>query len=251
MKSRSIVVLVKQVLDANVRPRVRPDGSGVDLASLKLAINPFDEIAIEEAIRLREAGAADEVIAVTIGSAKAQDALRTALAMGADRGILVTSDLHLEPLGVAKIIRALVQELAPLLVMAGKQSIDDDCNQTGQMLAAMLGWGQALCASGVRISGNEAEIDCEVDDGRETVRLSLPAVVTTDLRLNTPRSVTLPSLMKAKSKPVQVIPSEAFALDLSLRLRTVEVREPSARSSGVMVENPAQLAKVLKDLALL
>ena len=250
MSSKAIVVLVKQVLDANVRPRVKPDGSGVDLSSLKLAINPFDEIAIEEAIRLREAGAVDEVIAVTIGSAKAQDALRTALAMGADRGILVTSDVQLEPLAIAKISQGLVLDIKPLLVIAGKQSIDDDSSQTGQMLAARLGWGQALCASGVRLSGDHAEVDCEVDNGRETVRLSLPAVVTTDLRLNTPRSVTLPNLMKAKSKPIEIIPSDTLSLDLARRLRTVEVREPAARSSGVRVENPAQLAKVLKELAL-
>lgn len=250
MSSKSIVVLVKQVLDANVRPRVKPDGSGVDLSSLKLAINPFDEIAIEEAIRFREAGAADEVVVITIGSEKAQDALRTALAMGADRGVLVTTDRQLEPLAVAKISHALVLDIKPLLVIAGKQSIDDDSNQTGQMLAAMLEWGQALCASAVRLFGDHAEVDCEVDNGRETVRLSLPAVVTTDLRLNIPRPVTLPSLMKAKSKPVQIIPSDTLTIDLAPRLRTVEVREPAIRSSGIRVESPAQLAKVLKELAL-
>ena len=249
MGARKIVVLVKQVLDANVRPRVRSDGTGVDLSSLKLSINPFDEIAIEEAIRLREQGAVDEVIAITMGGSKAQDVLRGSLAMGADRGILVECDIIPEPLAVAKLAHAVIEDLHPTLVLAGKQAIDDDSNQTGQMLAALLGWGQALCASAIRITEDHAEIDCEVDNGRETIRLALPAVVTTDLRLNTPRSVTLPNLMKAKSKPIDVIPSGSLGIDLHPRLRIVEVGEPTARSAGVMLQDAAQLARVLKDLA--
>jgi electron transfer flavoprotein beta subunit len=245
-----IVVLVKQVLDANVRPRVRPDGSGVDLANLKLSMNPFDEIALEAAVRLKEQGAVQEVVALTMGRGKSQDTLRTALAMGADRGILVECEFDLEPLAVAKAARAVIADLEPALVIAGKQAIDDDCHQTGQMLAALLGWGQALCASRIAISQDHAEVDCEVDNGRETLRLPLPAVVTTDLRLNTPRSVSLPNLMKAKSKPIETVASSTLGIDVRSRLRIVEVREPQMRSSGVRVQTATEIAKVLKELAL-
>ena len=248
--SRLVVVLIKQVLDANARLRIKLDGTGVDLTHLKLAMNPFDEIAVEGAIRLKELGAADEVVAITMGDGKAHDALRSALAMGADRGILVECELQPEPLAVAKMARAIVRDLRPILVIAGKQAIDDDCCQTGQMLAALLQWGQALCASRISLFDDCAEVDCEVDSGRETIRLLLPGVVTTDLRLNTPRSVTLPNLMKAKSKRIDVIPSHALGVDLSPRLRVLEVREPPVRSSGVRVENANQLAKVLRELVI-
>ena len=245
-----VVVLVKQVLDANVRPRVRPDGSGVDLANLKLSMNPFDEIALEAAVRLREQGVVHEVIALTMGRGKSQDTLRTALAMGADRGILVECEFDLEPLAVAKAARAVIADLELVLVIAGKQAIDDDCHQTGQMLAALLGWGQALCASRISVSQDHVEVDCEVDNGRETLRLPLPAVVTTDLRLNTPRSVSLPNLMKAKSKPIETIASSTLGIDFRSRLNIVEVHEPRMRSSGVKVQSAAEIAKVLKELAL-
>ncbi|MBO9603753.1 MAG: electron transfer flavoprotein subunit beta/FixA family protein [Novosphingobium sp.] len=243
-----IVVLVKQVLDANVRPRVRPDGSGVDLAHLKLSMNPFDEIALEAAIRLKEQGAAQEVVALTVGRGKAQDTLRAALAMGADRSILVESEFELEPLAIAKTVRSVLADIEPVLVIAGKQAIDDDCHQTGQMLAALLGWGQALCASRIALSPDQVEVDCEVDNGRETLRLPLPAVVTTDLRLNTPRSISLPNLMKAKSKPLDIVASSTLGIDVRPRLKIVEVREPPVRSAGVRVHSAAEIAQVLKDL---
>lgn len=239
---------MKQVLDANVRPRVRPDGSGVDLANLKLSMNPFDEIALEAAVKLKEQGEAQEVIAITVGRGKAQDTLRAALAMGADRGILVECEPELEPLAVAKAAWSVITDLEPVLVIAGKQAIDDDCHQTGQMLAALLGWGQALCASRIALSHDHAEVDCEVDNGRETLRLPLPAVVTTDLRLNTPRSISLPNLMKAKSKPIDIVASSALEIDVRPRLKIVEVREPRVRSAGVKVETAAEIAKVLKEL---
>jgi len=245
---RIIAVLVKQVLDANVRPKVRPDGGGIDLVNFKLAINPFDEIAVEEALRLKEAGAADEVVAITMGGAKAQDVLRTSLAMGADRGMLVECAAAPEPLAVAKMARAVLLDLQPILVIAGKQAIDDDSNQVGQMLAALMEWGQALCASRIVLSDGHAEVDCEIDAGLETVRLRLPAVVTSDLRLNTPRSVTLPNLMKAKSKPIAVQSADDLGVDPAPRLRVVEVREPATRSAGARVENAAELARILKDL---
>jgi electron transfer flavoprotein beta subunit len=248
--SRLVVVLIKQVLDANAHLRLKLDGTGVDLTHLKLAMNPFDEIAVEEAIRLKELGTADEVVAITMGDGKAHDALRSALAMGADRGILVECELQPEPLAVAKMAHAIVSDLRPILVIAGKQAIDDDCCQTGQMLAALLQCGQALCASRISLLDDCAEVDCEVDSGREAIRLLLPGVVTTDLRLNTPRSVTLPNLMKAKSKRIDVIPSHTLGVDLSPRLRVLEVREPPARSSGVRFENANQLAKVLRELAI-
>lgn len=249
MYSRTIVVMVKQVLDANARLRVRSDGSGVDLSNLKLAMNPFDEIAVEEAVRLRETGAADEVVTVTMGDPKGRDILRSSLAMGADRSILVECAVAPEPLAVAKMAGVLVREIQPCLVLAGKQAIDDDCHQTGQMLAALLGWGQALCASRISLSDSVVEVDCEVDAGQETLRLPLPALVTTDLRLNTPRSVSLPNLMKAKAKPIEVVLADALGVDISPRLRVIKVGDPPSRAPGVRVANAGELARILKDLA--
>ena len=244
-----ILVPVKRVIDYNVKPRVKPDGSGVDLANVKMSMNPFDEIAVEEAIRLKEKGVASEIVVVSIGEQKCQETLRTALAMGADRAILVVADGDVEPLGVAKLLAKIVEEEAPGLVILGKQAIDDDCNQTGQMLAALLGRPQGTFASKVEVEGGRVRVTREVDGGLETVSLATPAVVTTDLRLNEPRYVTLPNIMKAKKKPLEVLKPAELGVDVAPRLETVSVREPSTRKAGVKVADVAGLVEKLKNEA--
>ncbi len=244
-----ILVPVKRVVDFNVKVRVKPDGTGVDLANVKMAMNPFDEIAVEEALRLKEAGQAEEVVLVSIGSAAAADTIRTGLAMGADRGILVKTDQPTEPLGVAKALRAIVAEEAPGLVILGKQAIDDDCNQTGQMLAALLGWPQGTFASKLAIDGEAATVTREVDGGLETVRLQLPAVVTTDLRLNEPRYASLPNIMKAKKKPIDEKTPADLGVDLTPRLKVLKVEAPPARRAGVKLASAAELVDRLRNEA--
>ena len=243
-----VIVPVKRVLDYNVKPRVKADGSGVDLANVKMSMNPFDEIAVEEAIRLKEKGVVTEIIAVSVGEQKAQETLRTALAMGADRAILITSEERVEPLGVAKLLAKVVEEEAPQLVILGKQAIDDDNNQTGQMLAALLGWGQGTFASKVEIEGETAKVTREVDGGLETVSLKLPAIVTTDLRLNEPRYASLPNIMKAKSKPMVTKTPADYGVDVSARLTTLKVIEPAKRSAGVKVADVGELVAKLKAM---
>ena len=243
-----VLVPVKRVLDYNVKPRVKGDGTGVDLANVKMSMNPFDEIAVEEAIRLKEKGAVSEIVVVSVGEAKAQETLRTALAMGADRAILVTSDDKVEPLGVAKILKAIADEEQPGLVILGKQAIDDDNNQTGQMLAALLGWGQGTFASKVAVEGDSVDVTREVDGGLETVKLKLPAIVTTDLRLNEPRYASLPNIMKAKSKPLATKTPADYGVDVSPRLTTLKVIEPAKRSAGVKVADVDALVEKLKGL---
>ncbi len=241
-----ILVPVKRVIDYNVKPRVKSDGSGVDLANVKMSMNPFDEISVEEAIRLKEAGKAEEIIAVSVGPQKAQETLRTALAMGADRAILVMTDDEVEPLGVAKILAKIVEEEAPKLVICGKQAIDDDSNQTGQMLAALLGWGQGTFANTVAIDGDSIEVKREIDGGLQTVKLNLPAVVTTDLRLNEPRYASLPNIMKAKKKPMDEKTPADYGVDISPRLTTTNVTEPPVRQAGEKVEDVDALVAKLK-----
>jgi electron transfer flavoprotein beta subunit len=243
-----VVVPVKRVLDYNVKPRVKADGSGVDLANVKMSMNPFDEIAVEEAIRLKERGAATEIVVVSIGEQKAQETLRTALAMGADRAILVTSETAVEPLGVAKILNAICDEEQPGLVILGKQAIDDDNNQTGQMLAALTGWAQGTFASKVEIEGDAVKVTREIDGGLETVSLKAPAIVTTDLRLNEPRYASLPNIMKAKSKPMATRTAGDFGVDVSPRLTLVSVAEPAKRQAGVKVANVDELVTKLKAM---
>ncbi len=243
-----ILVPVKRVIDYNVKPRVKADGSGVDLANVKMSMNPFDEIAVEEAIRLREKGVAAEVIVVSVGPAKASETLRTALAMGADRAILVQSDEAVEPLGVAKILKAIVGEEAPGLVILGKQAIDDDSNQTGQMLAALLGRPQGTFASRVEVDGEHVNVTREVDGGLETVRLALPAIVTTDLRLNEPRYASLPNIMKAKSKPLATKTPADYGVDVAPRLKVLKVVEPAQRSAGIKLADVDALVGKLKEL---
>ncbi|MFC3213396.1 MULTISPECIES: electron transfer flavoprotein subunit beta/FixA family protein [Novosphingobium] len=243
-----IIVPVKRVIDYNVKPRVKADGTGVDLANVKMSMNPFDEIAVEEAIRLKEAGKAEEIVAVSVGPAKAQETLRTALAMGADRAILIETDAEVEPLAVAKILKAIVAEENPGLVILGKQAIDDDSNQTGQMLAALLGRPQGTFASKVEIDGDSVSVTREVDGGLETVKLSLPAIVTTDLRLNEPRYASLPNIMKAKKKPLDVKSPADFGVDIAPRLKTLKVSEPAVRSAGVKVADVDALVAKLKEL---
>ena len=243
-----VLVPVKRVLDYNVKPRVKLDGSGVDLANVKMSMNPFDEIAVEEALRLKEKGAASEVVVVSIGEQKAQETLRTALAMGADRAILVVSETEVEPLGVAKLLKAIVDEEQPGLVILGKQAIDDDSSQVGQMLAALLGWGQGTFASKVEVTGDTVEVTREVDSGLETVSLKLPAIVTTDLRLNEPRYASLPNIMKAKSKPLAQKTPGDYAVDVAPRLTTLKVVEPAKRSAGVKVADVDELIGKLKVL---
>ena len=244
-----ILVPVKRVVDYNVKIRVKPDGSGVDTANVKMSMNPFDEIAVEEAIRLKEAGMASEVIVVSCGVAQCQETLRAAMAMGADRGILVQTDVELQPLAVAKLLKAVVEKEQPGLVIAGKQAIDDDANQTGQMLAALLGWPQATFASKVEIADGRARVTREVDGGLETVELPLPAVITTDLRLNEPRFATLPNIMKAKKKPVDTLTPEALGVDVTPRLATLKVEEPPKRKAGVMVGSVDELIEKLRNEA--
>ena len=243
-----LLVAVKRVIDYNVKPRVKMDGSGVDLANVKMSMNPFDEIAVEEAIRLKEKGVATEVVVVSIGPAKAQETLRTALAMGADRAILVTSEDDVEPLAVAKILKGIAGEENPDLIILGKQAIDDDSNQTGQMLAALLDWPQGTFASKVEVAGSELNVTREVDGGLETVKLATPAVVTTDLRLNEPRYASLPNIMKAKSKPLAVKSPGDFGVDVAPRLETLKVNEPPKRQAGIKVGSVDELVGKLKAL---
>ncbi|RQR50699.1 electron transfer flavoprotein subunit beta/FixA family protein [Burkholderia sp. Bp9125] len=242
-----VLVAVKRVVDANVKVRVKTDCSGVNVANIKMSINPFDEIAVEEAVRLKEAGVASEVIAVSAGVAQAQETLRTALAIGADRAILVESDEELQPLAVAKLLKALVDKEQPQLVILGKQAIDDDSNQTGQMLAALAKLPQATFASKLAVADGRTQVTREVDGGLETVSLTLPAVVTTDLRLNEPRYVTLPDIMKAKKKPLETVGPADLGVDVSPRLKTLKVVEPPKRAAGVKVPDVATLVEKLKN----
>ncbi|HEX8365583.1 MAG TPA: electron transfer flavoprotein subunit beta/FixA family protein [Allosphingosinicella sp.] len=242
-----LLVPVKRVIDFNVKPRVKADQTGVDLANVKMSMNPFDEIAVEEAIRLKEKGAATEIVAVSIGPIKAQETLRTALAMGADRAILVQTDAEVEPLAVAKILAKIAEEEQPGMVVLGKQAIDDDSNQTGQMLAALLGWGQGTFASKVEVSGDAVDVTREVDGGLETVRLKLPAIVTTDLRLNEPRYASLPNIMKAKSKPLAMKTPEDYGIEVAPRLTTLKVVEPPKRTAGVKVGSVDELIDKLRE----
>ncbi len=242
-----ILVPVKRVIDYNVKPRVKPDGSGVDLANVKMSMNPFDEIAVEEAIRLKEAGTATEIVAVSIGPDKAQETLRTALAMGADRAILITAE-DVEPLGVAKLLAKVVEEESPELVILGKQAIDDDSNQVGQMLGALTGRPQGTFASKVEVSGDSVNVTREVDGGLETVSLKTPAIITTDLRLNEPRYASLPNIMKAKSKPMDNKTPEDYGVDVSPRLETTNVSEPPVRQAGIKVEDVDALVAKLKEM---
>ncbi len=244
-----ILVPVKRVVDYNVKIRVKPDGSGVDLANVKMSMNPFDEISVEEALRLKEAGKAEEVVVVSIGPAKAEETLRTALAMGADRAILVETDDAVEPLTVAKILKGVADAEQPGLVIVGKQAIDDDSNQTGQMLAALLGSAQATFASKVEIDGNSATVTREIDGGLQTIKVKLPAVVTTDLRLNEPRYATLPNIMKAKKKPLDKKSPADFGVSTTPRLKVLKTEEPSGRKAGVKVKSVAELVDKLKNEA--
>ena len=242
-----VLVAVKRVIDANVKPRVKADGSGVELANVKMAMNPFDEIAVEEAIRLKEAGKADEIVAVSVGPEKAQETLRTALAMGADRAILVKTDETVEPLDVAKILKGIAEEEKPGLVILGKQAIDDDANQTGQMLAALLGWAQGTFASKVEVGGETLTVTREVDGGLQVVELKLPAIVTTDLRLNQPRYASLPNIMKAKKKPLDEKSAADYGVDVAPRLKVLKTEEPGGRKAGVKVKDVAELVSSLKS----
>jgi len=243
-----ILVPVKRVIDYNVKPRVKADGTGVDLANVKMSMNPFDEIAVEEAIRLKEKGVATEIVAVSVGPQKAQETLRTALAMGADRAILVQTDDEVEPLAVAKILKGIADEEAPGLVILGKQAIDDDSNQTGQMLAALMGRPQGTFASAVTVEGDSVTVTREVDGGLETVKLAMPAIVTTDLRLNEPRYASLPNIMKAKSKPLATKAPADYGVDTAPRLKTLKVAEPPVRSAGIKVPDVDTLVAKLKEL---
>ena len=244
-----VLVPVKRVVDFNVTVRVKSDGSGVDIANVKMSMNPFDEIAVEEATRLKEAGKVTEVIAVSCGVAQCQETLRTAMAIGADRAILVESDAELQPLAVAKLLKAVADKEQPQLIILGKQAIDDDCNQTGQMLAALLGWPQATFASKVVVEDGKVSVTREVDGGLETLSLTLPAIVTTDLRLNEPRYVTLPNIMKAKKKPLDTLKPADLGVDVAPRLKTVKVSEPPKRSAGITVPDVATLVAKLKNEA--
>jgi len=245
-----ILVPVKRVIDYNVKPRVKADGTGVDLANVKMSMNPFDEIAIEEAIRLKEKGAATEIVAVSVGPAKAAETLRTALAMGADRAILIETDEDVEPLAVAKLLKAIADEEAPGLVILGKQSISDDSNQTGQMLAALMGRPQGTGANTVEVDGDHVIVKREVDGGLQTVRLAMPAIVTTDLRLNEPRYASLPNIMKAKQKPLAKKTASDYGVDLTPRLKTLKVAEPPVRQAGEKVADVAALVEKVKALGI-
>jgi electron transfer flavoprotein beta subunit len=251
LKGRAMKVLVpvKRVVDYNVKVRVKSDGSGVDVANVKMSMNPFDEIAVEEAMRLKEAGKATEVVVVSCGVTQCQETLRTAMAIGADRAVLVETDVELQPLAVAKLLKALADKEQPQLIILGKQAIDDDCNQTGQMLAALLGWPQATFASKLVIEGDKATVTREVDGGLETLTLTLPAIVTTDLRLNEPRYVTLPNIMKAKKKTMDVVKPADLGVDVTPRLKTLKVVEPPKRSAGIKVPDVATLVNKLRTEA--
>jgi electron transfer flavoprotein beta subunit len=244
-----VLVPVKRVVDYNVKVRVKSDGTGVDIANVKMSMNPFDEIAVEEAVRLKEKGVVTEIIAVSCGVAQCQETLRTAMAIGADRAILVETDVELQPLAVAKLLKALVDKEQPGLVILGKQAIDDDCNQTGQMLAALADLPQATFASKVELTADAVTVSREVDGGSETLKLTLPAIVTTDLRLNEPRYVTLPNIMKAKKKPLEVIKPDALGVDVAPRIKTLKVSEPPKRGAGVKVPDVATLVAKLKNEA--
>ncbi len=244
-----ILVPVKRVVDYNVKIRVKADGSGIELANVKMSMNPFDEISIEEAIRLKEAGTATEIIAVSIGPQQAQETIRTALAMGADRGILVKTDELVEPLAVAKILKAIIGEEEPGLVILGKQAIDDDCNQTGQMLAAISGWSQGTFASKITIEGDRISVVREIDGGLQTVDLKMPAIITTDLRLNEPRYASLPNIMKAKKKPIDEKSPEDYGVDVTPTLKILTTVEPSGRQAGIMVASAAELVDKLRNEA--
>jgi len=244
-----ILVPVKRVVDYNVKVRVKSDGSGVDIANVKMSMNPFDEIAVEEAVRLKEAGVVTEVVAVSCGVAQCQETLRAAMAIGADRGILVETAAELQPLAVAKLLKALCEREQPNLVICGKQAIDDDSNQTGQMLAALMGWPQATFASKVAVSDGKAVVTREIDGGLETIEMALPALITSDLRLNEPRYATLPNIMKAKKKPLDTVKPEDLGIDVAPRLATLKIAEPAKRSAGVRVADVAQLVEKLKSEA--
>ena len=244
-----VLVPVKRVVDFNVKVRVKSDGSGVETANVKMSMNPFDEIAVEEAIRLKEGGVVTEIVAVSVGTSACQETLRTALALGADRAILVETAIDAEPLAVAKLLENIAAKEAPQLVIMGKQAIDDDSNQTGQMLAALLGWSQATFASKVSVEGEQAQVTREVDGGLETLSVKLPAVVTTDLRLNEPRYVTLPNIMKAKKKQLDTVTPEALGVDVTPRLTTLKVSEPAKRSAGQLVKTVGELVDKLKNEA--
>ena len=244
-----VLVAVKRVVDYNVKVRVKADGTGVDIANVKMSMNPFDEIGVEEAIRLKEAGVCSEIVVVSLGAPQCQETLRTALAMGADRAILVETDVELQPLAVAKLLKALVDREQPGLAILGKQAIDDDANQTGQMLAALLDWPQATFASKLTVAGGRAEVVREIDGGLETLSIGLPAVVTTDLRLNEPRYVTLPNIMKAKKKPLEVVKPDALGVDPAPRLSTLKVEEPPKRQAGAKVADVKELVAKLKGEA--
>lgn len=244
-----ILVAVKRVIDAYVKVRVKSDNSGVETANVKMSMNPFDEIAVEQAVRLKEAGIAEEVIAVSMGSVQCQETLRTAMAIGADRGILVQTDVELQPLAVAKCLQQLVEREQPKLVILGKQAIDDDCNQTGQMLAALLDWGQGCFASKLTIEGEQADVTCEIDGGLLNLKLNLPAIITTDLRLNEPRYATLPNIMKAKKKQLDVISPDDLGVDVSPRIETLEITPPAERQAGIKVADTAELLQKLREEA--
>jgi electron transfer flavoprotein beta subunit len=243
------LVPVKRVIDYNVKVRVKPDQSGVDLANVKMSMNPFDEIAVEEAVRQKEKGVVTEIVAISIGPQQAQETIRTALAMGADRGILIQSDTDVEPLAVAKLLRAVVDQEQPQLVIMGKQAIDDDTNAVGQMLAALLGWPQATFASKLEVNGDRAHVTREVDGGLQTLEVALPAVVTTDLRLNEPRYASLPNIMKAKKKPIDVKSAADYGVDTTPRLKVVKVSEPAKRQGGIKVDSAQDLVMRLKNEA--
>ena len=244
-----ILVAVKRVIDPNVKVRVKTDGTGVETANVKMAMNPFDEIGVEEAIRMKEAGTAEEVIAVSIGPQQVQETIRTALAMGADRGIQVATDETIQPLAAAKLLKAVVEKEQPRVVILGKQAVDDDAGQTGQMLAALLGWSQATFASKIELGGDDAEITREVDGGLETVALKMPMVITTDLRLNEPRYASLPNIMKAKKKPIDTYTPQDLEVDITPRVKVLKVSEPPKRQAGVKVESVAELVDKLKNEA--
>ena len=244
-----VLVAVKRVIDYNVKIRVKSDGSGVETSNVKMSMNPFDEIAVEEGVRLREAGTADELVAISIGPAQCQETIRTALAMGADRGILIETDEELEPLAVSKLLAAVAKKEIPNLIILGKQAIDNDCNQTGQMLAALLGWPQGTFASKLSLSEAKADVIREIDGGLETVLLSLPAIITTDLRLNEPRYSSLPNIMKAKKKTIDTVTPADFGINITSRLKTLKVEEPKVRQAGVIVNDAAELVKKLRNEA--
>ena len=244
-----VLVPVKRVIDYNVKVRVKADNSGVELANVKMAMNPFDEIAVEQALRLKEAGGADEVVAVSIGPAQNQETIRTALAMGADRGIHIEASHDIEPLAVAKLLKAVVERENPGLVLVGKQAIDDDCNQTGQMLAALLGWAQGTFVSALEVSGDNAKVVREVDGGLEHLEISMPAIVSVDLRLNEPRYASLPNIMKAKKKPLDSLTVDDLGVDITPRLTIVKVEEPAAREAGIKVADVKELVEKLKNEA--